>query len=506
MEWLQTNGTLSRSEWRDGLFALKAGIEDPQLLDEMVCRWTMNKSYVQGDEHEARSIVARATTIGGVGPGTIFKILNDVKIREGAPIVETPFTIQEILDRSRVHKRINKDGSLAVECSDSNAAALIGAIFDEKTLYHDTRSDLYIYKGKSYSDSELVSIFLPMLQSPAYGLGLEKFRRNTVASGLDVLMAARKRDPHREYVQGLQWDGVQRIEHFFTKYAGVPDSEYIRLVGTNMWTALAARSMDPGCKLDSMIILEGKEGIRKSSLIEAIAGGYTYAPIKKEFVNDLDVLRQMHQSVITELPELIGIVGQSPLQVKAFLAKPFDNIRNLYARKAMRSDRSFILMGTTNDEKYLALDMGSRRFWPVKIPAGSTININMVKEDRDQLWAEGIARWRDGHLYWNMPKELLAPIVEEKVVEEPLAGPIRECLESLGPTFMIVDIYRRLEAGGYVNKGLTSQTSYRIEQVLKRMGCEREGGYWVNKKTVVSQLVQTMASYASQSTALGAFI
>lgn len=505
IHWIQQNATISRAEWRDGIFALNAGIEDPTVLDAFLVAWSINKSYVQGDEDQARAIAAKADKHGSIGPGSIFKILNDVRIREGAPVPESPFTIQEILDRSKVHKRIAKDGSLIIETSESNAGALIGAIYDEKTLYHDVRSNHYIFKGRSVSDAELVSIFLPQLQSPAYGLGLEKFRKSTVAGGIDVLMAARRRDPHQEYLKGLCWDGTPRIETFFSRYVGAPDSAYTRQVGLNFWTALAARGLQPGCKFDSMVILEGTEGINKSSLIEAIAGQYTYAPIKREFANDLDVLRQMHQAVIVELPELIGLINQSAEFVKAFLAKPFDNIRGMWARQAMRNDRGFIIVGTTNSDRYLAGAMGIRRFWPIKIPAGTVINLSGIKADRDQLFAEAIVKFKEGHSYWHMPKELLAPIVMEKVLEEPLMAPIREIVQGCGLTFTTTDVYRKLEMGGFISRGMTRGVAERIETCLNAMGCEREGGNWRSKESHVAQLVQTMAHVANTSS-LAAFL
>jgi hypothetical protein len=477
IEWIQQNATLSRAEWRDGLFALKAGIEDPVLLDELVCRWTMNKSYVQGDEDQARSIAAKADRHGPIGPGSIFKIINDVYIRNSAPVPDSPFTIQEILDRSRVQKKIKQDGTLVIETSESNVAALLGAIFDEKTLYHDVRSDLFIYKGRSYSDAELVSMFLPMLQSPAFGLGLEKFRRATVAAGLDVLMATRRRDPHQEYLKELRWDGINRIETFFSKYVGAEDTAYTRKVGVNFWTALAARGLRPGCKFDSMVILEGHEGIHKSSLVEAIGGQYTYAPSKKDSIDNLDVLRQMHQAVIVELPELIGLINQPAEYVKAFLSKPFDNIRALYARKAMRNERGFVLLGTTNSDRYLPTAMGARRFWPIKIPLGARINLSAIKADRDQLFAEAIAMFNEGHEYWHMPKELLTPVIDEKVMEEPLIGPIREIISSFNNPWTTVEVYRRLEGGGFVNRGYQGSTVSRIEDCFLRLGCERVNGF-----------------------------
>lgn len=508
LDWWQLNAQPSRSEWRDGLFALKAGIEDEALLDEFIMKWTMNKSYQQGDENQARSIAAKADKFGPIGPGSIFKIMNDVRRMQGAATVETPFTIQEILDRSRVHKKIAKDGSLILETSESNAAAIIGAIFDETVLYHDIRSDLYIYKGKSYSDSDLASIFLPMLQSPAFGLGLEKFRRNVVVSGIDVLMASRRKDPHLEYLKSLKWDGVKRIETFFHRYVEAENSEYTRRLGVNLWTALAARGLRPGCKFDSMFVLEGLEGINKSSLIEAIAGVYTYAPTVRNFSNDLDILRQMHQSVITELPEMIGIVGQDPNFVKGFLSKPFDNIRSLFARKAQRNERGFILIGTTNQQKYLSLEMGARRFWPVRIPDGKRIDLSGIRADRDQLFAEGIQMFNDGHEFWFMPKELLAPIVSSKVNVESLIKPVTNLLDNSTDGFTTPELYKRVEAAGFLPRGYSHSIVARLEKILTDLEYKEIDGAWYkeDKSAQLNSVVNTMKAYVESVSALGAYL
>jgi len=472
IEWLQTNGSLSRSEWRDGLFALKAGVEDPVLLDELAEKWTMNRSYSPGDEEQARAIVARANKQGPIGPGTIFAILKQVAIREGAPVVDTPFTTQEIFDRAKIQLGFHKDGSIKVEASESNAAALVGALFDDKTLYHDSRTDLYIYKGKSYSDADLVNMFLPIIQSPTFGLGLEKFRRQTVASGIDVLMASRRKDPHLEYLKSLEWDGTPRVEKFFIDYVGVPDSEYHRLVGKNFWVSIAARGIQPGCKFDSMVVLEGHEGIMKSSLVEAIGGEYTFAPSRRDALDNVDELRKMHQSVIVELPELMGLVNESPEKVKAFLAKPFDHIRALFARKAVKNLRGFVFVGTTNSDKYLSAAMGVRRFWPVRIPRSvKAIKMSQIKADRDQLFAEAIHMFRDGYQYWNMPSEHLVALVEDRVIDEPLIQPIKEMLPILGEQWTSTDVYRRLEGLGYITKGLSSAVVQRIDSSLAKLGC-----------------------------------
>lgn len=470
LEWVQTNGTLSYHEWRDGLFSLKSGVTDLDTLEEFYNKWTYNKSYRPGDEATARALVERANPHGGIGPGTIFNIIRNIEMREGAPTLETPWTPQEIIDRSKVEISFNRDGSPRIETSESNAAALIGAIFDENDLYYDERNNHYVFKNKSFSDVDLVNMLIPMLQSRTTGLGLEKFRKSVVSVGLDILMQQRRVDPHKKYLESLAWDGVPRIENFFQKYAGVLDSDYIRLVGKNLWTSLAARGLTPGCKFDNMIVIEGKEGIRKSSLVEAIGGKYTFAPFNAKAFQSLDDLRQMHQSTVVELPELLGLINQPAEQVKAFLSKPFDDIRDLYARKAMKRNRGFIFIGTTNSSKYLAQDMGMRRFWPVRIEGNTHIDLTGINMDRDQLFAEGIHYYKEGHAYYYMPEHLLTDVVKNKIITEPLVEPISNTVKSFGDSWTTFEVYKSLEGSGVIPRGFNQTMVSRIENAFTMLG------------------------------------
>lgn len=473
LEWMKENATLSYSEWRDGLFSMKAGITDSNILEEFIDLWTMNKSYQPGDEHKARQIVERASVQGGVGPGTLLNIIRSAQVRANVVSTNTPFTVQEIFDRSGVEMAFCKDGSVSVIPSESNAACLIGAIHDVKDLYHDFRKDLYVFKGRPHSDVDIVNMITPMIQSPSWGLGLQKMKRSTISGGLDVLMTQRRVDPHKKYLESLEWDGVPRIEEFFIKYCYVQDREYIRLVGKKFWTALAARGLEPGCKFDSMLVLEGHEGISKSSIVEAIAGDYAYAPDRKDSFDHIDVLREMHQSVIVELPELVGILHQPAEKIKSFLSKPNDMIRDLFARKAVRNLRGFVFVGTTNSDRWLTAAAGVRRFWPIRIPETvKNINLSGIRSDRDQLFAEAVQSYRSGNSWWDIPKEMLDQEVKTRVSAEPLLGPIRDMRHRFGAGWTVHEVFEALQERGFIVRGgLTTSIISRIEAALLTIGC-----------------------------------
>lgn len=484
LPFIAANCSLDRGEWRDGIFSLNAGIEDQELLEELITQWTMNKAYVPGDEHAALSMAQKASKHGGVGPATILSIIKRHLVEKAAPSTKFPWTVEEIMNKSEVIVGFDSKGGKKVEPSETNASALLGAMFPEQDLYYDTRAALYIYQGKSYSDVELVNHFMPMIQSTKYGLGLDKFRKQTVATGLDILMSSRQKDPHQEYLRSLKWDGVPRIKKFFTEYVGAKDNEYHRLVGTNFWTALAARGLKPGSKFDSMVVLEGHEGIAKSSLVDAIGGKYTTASSRHDGLENMDELRKMHQAVIVELPELMGLINQSAEKVKAVLAKPYDDIRHLYAKQSKRHDRGFVFFGTTNSQRYLSSAMGHRRFWPVRIPAEvKSVNMSKVLADRDQLFAEGIHSYHQGHAYWYVPSHLLDPVVKNRVMDEPLMTPIGEIVARHTGSFSTHSVFVDLMNQGFIGRGYSIEVVQRIEDSLRRMGFEfhEDGGKWEKK-------------------------
>jgi len=494
INWVRSNTTLSRDEWRDGIFSLKAGIEDPALLEDLVVKWTMNKSYIDGDEKLAIDMADRADKYGSIGPGTIFSIIKDAMTRSGEAIKidsasaeQSPWTRDEIFARAQVPVHVNRKGEDVVEPSESNAAALLGALYDINSLYYDTRNNMYIFNDESYSDTELANRFIPLIQSSSHGLGLDKFRASTVQRGIDILMANRKVDPHERYLKSLQWDGVHRIETFFIDFLKVQDTAYHRRVGKNFWTALAARGLCAGCKFDSMLVIEGHEGIRKSSLVQVIGGKeYTYAPLSNKAFEDLDELRKMHQSVIVELPELIGLVNRPAEMVKGFLSNPVDTIRDLFAKRAKQNKRGFVCVGTTNESKYLNSAMGIRRFWPIVCPSDlQSIDTVEISRIRDQLFAEAVAWYRDGYEYWDMPSNLLGQEVNGKIQEDPLKTAISKCVFD-GEHFDILDLFKRLADLGYVNRGFDYRLAERFETALKSLGFMEVGGMW-SKPTTESQ-------------------
>jgi len=483
IKWFQQHGTLGYQEWRDGLFSLKAGAHhNPDLLAELVNDFTNNQSYQPGDEQKAWSIIENASEFGNIGPGTIFNILKDCQVRSASAIYATPYTKFEVLNRAGIRYTTGASGEPKVEPSESNTSAILDIMFPKENLFLDIRSQQYVFNGKPMAEAELINKMLPVIQSDK-GMGLSKFKKNYITNGLDLLMYERQIDPHIEMLNNTVWDGRPRVDRFFAHYFRCPDNEYHKMASKNFWISMAARGLNPGAKVDFMVVIEGKEGINKSSLVRLLGGDYTFAPVRDDLMSNENELRKMHQATVVELPELVGLMGKDPRVVKGFLTSMVDSIRPLYGKKAYDHPRGFVFVGTTNDRRYLTFDFGERRFLPIEIWENKQVDSVGVRADREQLFAEAVHRYKQGEPWWIIPEELLAPVIAKKRIVDPVAESIIPIVA--GRSYIsIVQIYKELMVQDLVPKGFSQNTHTRIVNILRAKGFEetetKQGAMWKN--------------------------
>lgn len=205
-----------------------------------------------------------------------------------------------------------------------------------------------------------------------------------------ALVAERHRfDSAQQWVQGLVWDGVPRVERFFVECFGVEDSPYTRAVGRYVWSALAGRALVPGCKVDMTPVLIGGEGQGKTSAVEAIA------PTSDAFVElSLDVkdeglARLMRGKLVAELAELRGLAGRDAEAVRAWFTRRVEEWVPKYKEFGTKLYRRFVIFGTGNVPEFLDSSATNRRFLPMTVTG--TPDAERVARERDQLWAEGLS-------------------------------------------------------------------------------------------------------------------
>lgn len=218
-----------------------------------------------------------------------------------------------------------------------------------------------------------------------------------VADALLLIGMENAYNPLEEYLRGLVWDGVPRLDTWLETYAravtedgeGGDVSGYVRTVGARWLIAAAARALYPGCKVDTALVLEGlKQGERKSTIFDTLGGDwFSDTPLA---IGQKDASQAAGSAWIIELAELASLRRAESEAQKAFLSSRVDYFRLPYGRTVQRFKRACVFAGTTNVDDYLTDRTGNRRFWCVRV--GGRGDVEALRRDRDQLWAEAVHR------------------------------------------------------------------------------------------------------------------
>ncbi len=191
----------------------------------------------------------------------------------------------------------------------------------------------------------------------------------SVSSINDALLILKNRksiNVAREYFEGLNWDGIPRLDTLIIDYLGADDNEYTRQVTRKSFTAVVARAItEKPIKFDNMIILTGKQGIGKSTLLSKMAGEWFTDNIVD--FNSKDTLLLLQNCIMVEVPELQGFNKADSNRLKQFLGQQTDKYRAPYEHREEEHPRHCVFFGTTNDDEFLRDSTGNRRYWPIAV-------------------------------------------------------------------------------------------------------------------------------------------
>jgi predicted P-loop ATPase len=203
--------------------------------------------------------------------------------------------------------------------------------------------------------------------------------------------------PVQDYLNSLTRDGKPRIDTWLSVYLGADDSPYTRAIGPRILISAVARILTPGCKVDTLPVLEGPQGQRKSTALRTLFEPW-YAD-RLSAITSKDAAIEMAGVWGIEVAEMEAINRATTGASKSFISRQFDRYRPPYARHLVDQPRQSILVGTINppDNGYLKDPTGSRRIWPFRC---GVIDIGALASDRDQLWAEAVARFKAGAPWW----------------------------------------------------------------------------------------------------------
>lgn len=230
-------------------------------------------------------------------------------------------------------------------------------------------------------------------------LGLPKMSLTVVQNAVALSAWNNRRNEAKDWMESLVWDKSPRIDHFFEQGFGATESEYISAASRNWWIGMAARIYQPGCKFDNMVVLEGKQGKLKSTALDLIGGQWFMEAT--ETLGHKDFLQSLSGKLLVEIAELDSFSKADIRTIKKTISCRVDTYRSSYGRRSQDYPRQCVFVGTTNEDEYLEDSTGGRRFWPVKI---GRVDLNLIKEHREQLFAEAVYRFKAGENWWVMPK------------------------------------------------------------------------------------------------------
>lgn len=261
---------------------------------------------------------------------------------------------------------------------------------------------------------------------------LRRLGKDIVHQAVDLRAGERAFHPVRDYLGGLRWDGVARLGSWLHTYLGAEWSEetkaYLGAVGTMFLISMVARVMQPGSKVDYMLILEGDQGAEKSTVGETLAGPWFSDNLPDIGSDAVRLAQHLRGKWLLEIGELSAMSKTETETLKAFLTRRREIFTPKYGRREVDEPRQCVFIGTTNRSTYLRDETGARRFWPVKV---GTIDTAALAQTRDQLFAEAMHRYRAGTAWWpdkQFERDHFRPQQDARFDADAWEGPVADWL------------------------------------------------------------------------------
>lgn len=314
------------------------------------------------------------------------------------------------------------------------------------------------------------------LNDDAFNVLWAMAQRVKLKIGIDALVRLTQvaADKHRyhpvlDYLRSLKWDGVERVDTWLSTYCGAEDTPLHREFARLFLVAAAKRVLQPGCKFDYMLVLQGKQGVGKST-VGAILGGEWYGNSLRLGSDPKETVERTRGRWIVELAELAGMASREIESIKDQITTQVDGpVRPAYGRVEIEIPRQWIMLGTTNSETPFKDRSGNRRFLPVVV---HKVDFAGLLSARDQLLAEAYVRALRGEsLAFNPALETEAEKAQaERVEVDPIKETFADLLEGLTGRVTKDDLWMALGASHTIKRGQREQNN--INAALKELGWE----------------------------------
>lgn len=282
---------------------------------------------------------------------------------------------------------------------------------------------------RPFTDTDISSVVAYFEHN--YGMTHEK----NFMHALMITFEKNKYHPIKEYLDGLKWDGKRRLEFVFSDYLGVENSLYAREVTRKQFVACVKRIYEPGCKKDEILVLQGEQGIGKSTLLEKLGGAWYSSSL--DTMGGKESYEQLQGAWIIELAELVALKRTDIERYKNFVSKTEDRYRPAYGRMTKYKKRQCVFFGSTNEAEFLNDPTGNRRWWILACRGKKAIKSvwkDLDQHEIDQIWAEA------KHLYENKESLLLSKEAAEEAKENQRNYEVQNGKEGIIEEFLSIPI------------------------------------------------------------------
>lgn len=342
-------------------------------------------------------------------------------------------------DKWKNQLQLNEDGSIKTTITNAelildNEPALKGIRYNDLARGIEVEGSLPWKRASKYWHDEDLS-FLYGWIAKHYGV---QFSKDKFVMALDMAAGKRRFNPLLDYLNNLpEWDGVERVDRLLVTYLGASDNNYVRAVTRCTLIGAIKRAYEPGCKFDNVLVLDGRPGIGKSTLLRKLGGDFFSDSLTLTDTRDKTAAEKLQGIWIMEIGEMQGTRKSDVDAVKGFISRQVDEYRAAYGRYVGKYPRTSIMCGTTNSTTgFLRDTTGNRRFWPVLVSGkGEESVFDITQATVDQIWAEAISLYETGEdCYLDKQMEKEAAKAQQDALEyDEREGKVMDYLDELLP-------------------------------------------------------------------------
>jgi len=356
--------------------------------------------------------------------------------------------------------------------------------FREEIMYKSSNTDGW----QRFEDNDYTKLRMSLEKEGLKNVGKEMIR--------DMVLYIAKMKYHDSAIIWLtdevpQWDGINRIDTFLSKYFGAEDNRYTRSCSQYLWSSLAGRILNPGVKADMVIVIIGDQGCGKSTGVAAICPDLEFFTEIDFNDKDADQARKMLGRLVGEISELKGLRTKDEESIKALVSrtndewiKKFREFPSIYARR-------ITFIGTTNENNFLSDISGNRRWLPINV---KNVDVESIKQDRLQLYAEARQKYLLNGIEFKEAEELAKDVIKNHLIVDPWFEVIKEWIDGKAPGIPPADPFRVSTrevlkyALGFDDQRIDRRSEMKVTGVLKILGYtkrrERTGNFFILEKDV----------------------